>query len=318
MIESATTVRRTRRQATLVVYLALGPLASLVLAAKAGALGHPAIWTLVIFQVVVAGVVFAILRPRSYRRSTWRALCAALVLVGPSLLMASSLMPIFELLDPTPGSVGLDLASPHVWAAFWLAVGLLGCSVAALVSAVGSVVSAGPVSEGSPTAARGKRPFQPRARDYVRLAVVAFTLLIVTIGTLGIYYLLSFPFALAKSHIDGNVPDGTRFDAYLERDLTAYFRADDSTVTTVDYDLLRRGPTQVGIAYPKYYAWVTVTRTKGPSQEGAVRLAAVDKLRFVVTDFLPRETVLSSPEIVRERFPAALNEQIMRRARVTR
>jgi hypothetical protein len=312
MTGSSTALLRTR---LLVAYSVLGPFTSLALSAAAGTLADAAVWTLVGFQILVAGGVFGILRPGSCRRSTWRTLGAALVLVGPLLFMASSSIPVFVLLDPGPGTVGVDFGSPFVWATFWLAGALFGCAVAALVSAAGGFVSAEQASRDTGSAESTTRPRGPRAKDFVRLGAVSITLLVVAIGSQFAYYVLSFPFALAKSHTEGNVPDRAEFDAYLERDLTAYFRSADSSITKVEYDLLRRHPTQSGVAYPKYYAWVRVSSTMGAVSEGAVRLAAVDRLRFDVTDFLPRDTVLSDPRIVRELFPAALNEEIMRRAR---
>ena len=64
--------------------------------------------------------------------------------------------------------------------------------------------------------------------------------------------------------------------------------------TSVRYELLRKEPTQSGVAYPKYYAWVTMDTSAGPV-EGAVRLAAVDRERFEVTDFCSSSDIRTNP-----------------------
>jgi hypothetical protein len=61
---------------------------------------------------------------------------------------------------------------------------------------------------------------------------------------------------VAQSHIDANVPSAEQFHSLLKRDLQAFFSNRHGSSVTVSYELLRDGPTQTGIAYPKYYAWV--------------------------------------------------------------
>src|SRR5437016_282957 len=85
---------------------------------------------------------------------------------------------------------------------------------------------------------------------------------------------------IQESHIDANVPDASAFDQYLQRDLKSYFSGANVTV-----DLLRRGPTQSGVAYPKFYAWVRAVAPSAAPVEGAVRVEAVDRQKFIVTDF---------------------------------
>ena len=95
--------------------------------------------------------------------------------------------------------------------------------------------------------------------------------------------------AIAESHIKGNVPPQSRFDRYLRRDLTAYFTRSTGKKVTVQYEFLREGPTQTGIAYPKYYLWVTVHTGTKLVDEGAARAAAIDRRRFEVTHYLPED-----------------------------
>jgi hypothetical protein len=118
---------------------------------------------------------------------------------------------------------------------------------------------------------------------------------------------------IADSHIEANVPKSARFDEYLKRDLKGYFCAE-SKDCAVEYELLREGPTQTGISYPKYYLWATCFRKSTVEREGAVRVAAVEQKRFDVTDFLSREDIGKSPERVGLVFPAALADKIVQKA----
>ena len=121
---------------------------------------------------------------------------------------------------------------------------------------------------------------------------------------------------ISRSHVEGNVPSGKLFDEYLTQDLSTYFcRAKDCKV---EYELLRDGPTQSGVSYPKYYIWVKTFKGSVFSEEGAVRVAAVDQRRFVVTHFLSQEEILKSPSEVASIFPPALANTIIERARRSR
>jgi hypothetical protein len=110
-----------------------------------------------------------------------------------------------------------------------------------------------------------------------------------------------------QSHINGNVPDASDFRALLERDLLAYFRDSTSpSATSVEYKLLRDVPTQSGVAFPKYYAWVKVFAGSLILQEGAVRIAAIQRTQFEVTDFISPEQIKSNPSSIKNIFPAPL------------
>ncbi len=118
---------------------------------------------------------------------------------------------------------------------------------------------------------------------------------------------------VAQSHIDANVPDTKSFDTLMKRDLGAYF---EKTLKTpdkvrVEYQLLRDGPTQTGISYPKFYVWATVFSGARNLTEGAVRVAAVDRTQFTVTDFLSKDQIVAEPEKIKSVFPPALNEKIL-------
>lgn len=112
------------------------------------------------------------------------------------------------------------------------------------------------------------------------------------------------------SHIEGNAPARGDFERLLKRDLTAYFLPDPSEGAEVEYEFLRDGPTQSGVSYPKYYLWVRVKARGSIQQEGAVRLAAIDRERFEVTDFLSREQISSNPSQIYQVFPGPVCQRI--------
>ena len=115
-----------------------------------------------------------------------------------------------------------------------------------------------------------------------------------------------------RSHIEGNVPPQAQFREYLHRDLLTHFRrAGAQNVSDVTYELLREGPTQTGISYPKYYMWVRLIVGGKTREEGAARVAAVDRTHFEVTDFLSRDAIRANPDSVRSVFPAPLVDKIL-------
>jgi hypothetical protein len=121
---------------------------------------------------------------------------------------------------------------------------------------------------------------------------------------------------LQQSHIEANVPPRQTFDTLLRRDLLAYFKqAEASSTTTVEYELLRKQPTQSGVAYPKYYAWVKVLAGSIVVREGAVRLAAIGQQKFEVTGFISRLQIQERPSDVEAIFPARLVSAITSLAR---
>ncbi len=120
---------------------------------------------------------------------------------------------------------------------------------------------------------------------------------------------------LAQGHIEANVPEGQHFDTYLQRDLDLYFAANAEQGVTVEYELLRKTATQVGVAYPKFYAWVKVFKKKVLEQQGAVRIAAIEQEGFQITDYVPAEKIRSEPKSIETVFPAALCPKILELAK---
>jgi len=117
---------------------------------------------------------------------------------------------------------------------------------------------------------------------------------------------------ISKSHIQGNEPSRDDFDVFMQRDLTAYF-AKDYPKGTVAYEMLRKGATQVGVSYPKYYVWVTLYENGELCQEGAVSLAAIEQERFDIRAFVSAQEMLNDFEKVHELFPKAVCETIRQR-----
>jgi hypothetical protein len=119
---------------------------------------------------------------------------------------------------------------------------------------------------------------------------------------------------MRESHIGANVPDQTQFSIILPRDLNSYFSQKLGSQANVEYQLLRDQPTQSGVAFPKFYAWVTIASlpSERKVEEGAVRLAAEDKASFSVTDFVSVDEIRTHPDSLKKVFPSDVIERIKR------
>ena len=114
-----------------------------------------------------------------------------------------------------------------------------------------------------------------------------------------------------RSQIEANVPPPVDFNGILTRDLSSYFAAvRTQKAVPIDFEMLRDGPTQVGVAYPKFYVWVRVAGGESADDRGVVRVAAVERKRFVVTDFISERTIRSDREDIRRVFPGSVCEKI--------
>ena len=123
--------------------------------------------------------------------------------------------------------------------------------------------------------------------------------------------------AIQSSHIAANVPDVADFERFLRRDLESYFAtARKEAGVSVDYEPLRRGVTQSGLGYPTFYVWVRISGGKFAADRGAVRLEAIDKKRFEITDFVSEQTIRDTPDSISKVFPELVCETI--RTKVTR
>jgi hypothetical protein len=111
-----------------------------------------------------------------------------------------------------------------------------------------------------------------------------------------------------------NVPENAEFSRFLSRDLRAYFTAQMKTDVDVSFELLRAEATQVGISYPKFYAWVIIkSRATGAElSQGAVAVAAREKESFFVTDYISRLDVRAHSERLAT-FPGPVVDRIKSR-----
>ena len=114
---------------------------------------------------------------------------------------------------------------------------------------------------------------------------------------------------IQQSHIDGNIPDKNEFDSLLNRDLAKYFLALYGP-TTVKWEFLRDGPTQSGVSYPKYYLWIEINNGQKLVSEGAVRVAAIDKTRFDITNYVDINQIKDKSTDIYNIFPRAVCEKI--------
>jgi hypothetical protein len=119
---------------------------------------------------------------------------------------------------------------------------------------------------------------------------------------------------LHRSHVEGNVPAPGEFHAILHGSLDAYFSDWLKKKVHVEYQLLRDEPTQSGLSYPKYFAWVRIFDGNRLQDEGAVTLAAMDRTGFAVVEYTSAVTIRFSPEVARHTYPRALVPAILRKA----
>jgi hypothetical protein len=124
--------------------------------------------------------------------------------------------------------------------------------------------------------------------------------------------------AESQSQIEGNVPDRQQFRTLMIRDLTTEFTSRFGKGVRVEYELLREIPTQVGVATPKFYLWVTVTQPNHQTIEGAVKVAAINRKYFTVLTFINRDEIIKTPQSIDRVFPKALGEKIRTRAGIAR
>src|SRR6266853_214225 len=121
-----------------------------------------------------------------------------------------------------------------------------------------------------------------------------------------------------RSHIEANVPADADFERLLQGDLDRYFKAKRPKPFKLTYEFLRRGPTQSGVSYPKFYLWVQVSEEGRVVEQGAVRIAAVEKKEFQITDFIGEPAIRSDPAGINRVFPALVCDTIKQRLGLAR
>lgn len=118
-----------------------------------------------------------------------------------------------------------------------------------------------------------------------------------------------------RAHLEAQIPRKADFDRLMMRDLVAYFSKAGEPRATVQYELLRTGPTLAGVSSPKYYAWVTVGDPAAPASRGAVRMAAKDGERFDVMEFFTTEQIRKDPTPLESVFPKSVIVKIQEKVR---
>jgi hypothetical protein len=115
---------------------------------------------------------------------------------------------------------------------------------------------------------------------------------------------------IQRSHIESNVPPSAEFNRILQWDLDSYVTKMRGKTARVEYEMLRDGPTQSGTAYPKFYVWVRVFEGASVVDQGAVRVAAIERREFQVTDFLSERAIRTDPKAIYRVFPTPVCERI--------
>ena len=125
--------------------------------------------------------------------------------------------------------------------------------------------------------------------------------------------------SIQQSHIDANLPETLEeFKIILQHDFENHFSRFFGKPVIIEYELLRTAPTQSGVAYPKFYAWIKISDSEEFIAAGAVRVAAIDKVRIEVTDYVSQEEIRENPKMIEDIFPFSLCDGIRDRARQNR
>lgn len=120
---------------------------------------------------------------------------------------------------------------------------------------------------------------------------------------------------IRRDQIAANVPPNSRFHEYLERDVRAFLVKRNQEDVPFSVDLLRTPPTQVGIAFPKYYVWIEASSPTQGDLSGAARVAAVAGREFSIQEFIPRREINAQPDGLYTTFPSRLVPHIVEQAR---
>ena len=122
---------------------------------------------------------------------------------------------------------------------------------------------------------------------------------------------------ISESHVRANVPDTIQqFEIIMKRDLNNYFTQSFGSNINIKFTLLRNAPTQSGIAYPKFYAWITVLSNKAIINEGAVLVASIKKERIEVYQYITKNEIILNNKVIEGVFPEALETIILSTAGV--
>jgi hypothetical protein len=116
--------------------------------------------------------------------------------------------------------------------------------------------------------------------------------------------------SIADSQVRANVPDEKDFNSFLKRDLESYFKEQKKKSVVVEYQLLRNEPTQSGTSLPKFYLWVLIKENGALLEDGAVKVAAMEKKKFEILNYLARADIERDVEKVYQIFPRPVADKI--------
>lgn len=120
------------------------------------------------------------------------------------------------------------------------------------------------------------------------------------------------PQSISRSHIDANIPAAADFEPFMERDLATYFSAAHGRPVTVTYQLLRSAPTQSGMSFPSFYAWVRISAAGAEIDQGAVEVDALYRKQFEVTYYASHADIFQDPDELYQHIPRAIADLILR------
>lgn len=120
---------------------------------------------------------------------------------------------------------------------------------------------------------------------------------------------------ISMAHIKANAPDEAHFDELLTSSLETYCRdMGGGKPVTVRYAMLRDGPTQAGLGFPKYYVWVEVFDGPRRIVQGAAKAVGINRQELEITDFFSEATIGNLPLSLYRTFPKAAADAAMARA----
>lgn len=127
-----------------------------------------------------------------------------------------------------------------------------------------------------------------------------------------IFYIYAGGLDISQGHIDANVPAPDVFNEILAESIDQYLMDEyNLTRPITEYKLLRDYPSQTGLAFPKYYAWISSKDKDDKVVIGVARLAAIDKDYFDITDFVDSKTITKNGSSELNAFPLDLHQKII-------
>lgn len=90
--------------------------------------------------------------------------------------------------------------------------------------------------------------------------------------------------AVQFSRVDTPVPAfKEQLLALIDSGVKKYFSRENRPKVNVTSELLRIGPSQSGVSYPKYYTWVHVYESNSMTYDGTVRVEVIEQQKSPVT-----------------------------------